>query len=68
MALPSKSIKAAVIGLGLRQVEIILLTCCLGAGFLSEAEGAGSGCVLETFAGVRYGGPEIQREVGHCGS
>jgi hypothetical protein len=31
MALPSQSIKAAVISLGLRQVEIILPTCCLGA-------------------------------------
>lgn len=67
MALPSKSIKAAVISPGLRQVETILLTCCLGAAFLGEEVGAGSGCVLETFAGVRCGVPEIQREVGHCG-
>ncbi len=32
-AQPPKSIKAAVIGLGLRRVETILLTCCLGQAF-----------------------------------
>ncbi len=33
MALPPKSIKAAVISLGLRRVQTILLTCCLGRVF-----------------------------------
>ena len=36
MALPPKSIKAAVISLGLRRVETILLTCCLGQAFPSK--------------------------------
>ena len=36
MALPPKSIRAAVIGLGLRRVETILLTCCLGQAFPSK--------------------------------
>jgi putative nucleotidyltransferase with HDIG domain len=36
MALPPKSIKAAVISLGLRRVETILLTCCLGRAFPSK--------------------------------
>jgi len=33
LAQPPKSIKAAVISLGLRRVETILLTCCLGESF-----------------------------------
>ena len=33
LAQPPKSIKAAVISLGLRRVETILLTCCLGQAF-----------------------------------
>jgi putative nucleotidyltransferase with HDIG domain len=33
MAQPPKSIKAAVISLGLRRVQTILLTCCLGQAF-----------------------------------
>ena len=33
MAQPPKSIKAAVISLGLRRVETILLTCCMGQAF-----------------------------------
>jgi HD-like signal output (HDOD) protein len=33
MALPPKSIKAAVLSLGLRRVQTILLTCCLGQVF-----------------------------------
>jgi HD-like signal output (HDOD) protein len=33
MAQPPKSIRAAVISLGLRRVETILLTCCLGQAF-----------------------------------
>ncbi len=36
MAVPPKSIKAAVISLGLRRVETILLTCCLGQAFPSK--------------------------------
>jgi putative nucleotidyltransferase with HDIG domain len=36
MTLPPKSIKAAVISLGLRRVETILLTCCLGQAFPSK--------------------------------
>jgi putative nucleotidyltransferase with HDIG domain len=33
LGLPPKSIKAAVISLGLRRVETILLTCCMGQAF-----------------------------------
>jgi HD-like signal output (HDOD) protein len=33
LAQPPKSIKGAVISLGLRRVETILLTCCLGQAF-----------------------------------
>src|SRR4030088_3120328 len=33
LAQPPKSIKAAVVNLGLRRVETILLTCCLGQAF-----------------------------------
>jgi putative nucleotidyltransferase with HDIG domain len=36
MALPPKSIKAAVMSLGLRRLETILLTCCLGQAFPSK--------------------------------
>jgi putative nucleotidyltransferase with HDIG domain len=36
VALPPKSIKAAVISPGLRRVETILLTCCLGQAFPSK--------------------------------
>ena len=36
LAKPPESIKAAVISLGLRRVETILLTCCLGQAFLTK--------------------------------
>jgi putative nucleotidyltransferase with HDIG domain len=36
LAQPPRSIKGAVISLGLRRVETILLTCCLGQAFLVE--------------------------------
>jgi putative nucleotidyltransferase with HDIG domain len=39
LAQPPRSIKAAVISLGLRRVETILLTCCLGQAFPTEKWG-----------------------------
>jgi HD-like signal output (HDOD) protein len=58
LAQSPKSIKGAVISLGLRRVETILLTCCLP----SKKVGARSGHILATFTRVRPGVPEIQRE------
>ena len=68
LAQPPKSIKGAVISLGLRRVETILLTCCLGQAFPAKKWALDPDRILETFAGVRHGVPEIQREVGRCGS
>ena len=64
MAQPPKSIKGAVMSLGLRRVETILLTCCLGQAFPAKKWALDPDRVLEAFAGVRHGVPENQREAG----
>jgi len=63
MVQPPKSIKGAVINLGLRRVETIVLTCCLGQAFPGK-KWALNPEHSEAFAWVRDGMPEIQREVG----
>ena len=66
VARPPKSIKGAVMSLGLRRVRNHSSHLLPGTGFPGEEVGAGSGRLLETFAGVRHGVPENQREVGQC--
>ena len=59
-----ETIKAAVLTLGLRRVETILLTCCLGQAFPTEELGSGPDHLLAAFAWLRHGMPEVQRKAG----
>ena len=63
MSQPPKSIKGAVMSLGLRRVETIILTCCLGQAFPAK-KWVLDPVVFWRFAGVRDGVPENRRETG----